>query len=167
MSKVDIRIPQIARMRVAGLKDAVIAATVGLSPPGLARILALPEYKEVEDSILQGTISKMDLALAGRADLCRQEFKVGVPMAMRTLLDTVQQRRDLRASLKAAEEILDRDPDRTFVKVSKVEPAVQTPTLTGEVLQALAPQADKVTSSLKGVAPSAENPAPAASEKVQ
>jgi hypothetical protein len=151
MSKVDLRIPQIARMRVAGHRDAIIAQTVGLTPAGLARILALPEYKDVEQAVLQGTISKMDMALAGRADLLRQEFKVGVPLAMRTLLEAVQQRRDLRAALEASKELLDRDPDRVFAKASRQPEAPTVPTLSGEVLQALAPSADAVQTKLAGV----------------
>jgi hypothetical protein len=154
MSKVDIRIPQIARMRVAGHRDAIIAQTVGLTPAGLARIVALPEYKDVENAVLQGTISKMDIALAGRADLLRQEFKVGVPMAMRTLLEAVQQRRDLRASLQAASEILDRDPDRVFAKAGRTDSQPQVPTLSGEVLSALQTGADAVATKLANVVPS-------------
>ena len=153
MSKVDIRIPQIARMRVAGHKDAFIASVVGLTPAGLARIVSLPEYKDVENAVLSGTISKMDMALAGRADLLRQEFKVGVPLAMRTLLEAVQQRRDLRAALEASKELLDRDPDRVFVKASRSETAAQQSiTIPGEVLTALAPSADSVATSSSATA---------------
>ena len=149
MSTVDIRLPQIARLRVAGHKDSIIAGCVGLTEAGLRRILALPEYKALEDAVLQGTISKMDLALAGRADALRQEFKVGVPLAMRTLLEAVQQRRDLRASLDAAKEILDRDPDKVFTKTSRVEASSSlAPTLTGETLAAISGGADKVATSL-------------------
>lgn len=115
-AKVQIRMQQIARLRVAGVKDAVIAASVGLTPAGLARIVALDEFKDLQDSILHGTISKMDQALAGKADLIKQQFREGVPLAMRTLLETVTQRRDLRAAMAAASEILDRDPDGTLLK---------------------------------------------------
>jgi hypothetical protein len=158
MSKVDLRIPQIARMRVAGQKDAVIAGAVGLTPQGLARILSLPEYKDVERAVLTGTVTKMDMALAGnRAALC-QEFKVGVPLAMRTLLEAVQQRRDLRASLEAAKEILDRDPDRVFTKSRADGVGGGPPTLDAGTLASLSGNADKVATSLKGVVASAQPP---------
>jgi len=146
MSKVDLRLPQIARLRVAGARDAVIASAVGLSPMGLARILSLPEYKLCEQQVLDTLVGKMDTALAGKADLLRQQFSVGVPMAMRALLDSVQQRRDLKASLEAAKELLDRDPDRTFSK--QPSSASAQPTLSAELLAQLAPTADKVATSV-------------------
>lgn len=155
-----MRIAQIARLRVAGQRDSVIAQAVGLSPQGLARILSLPEYKDAEDCVLRGVITDMDQALAGRADLLRKQFQVGVPLAMRTLLDAVQQRRDLRASLEAAREILDRDPDRVFVK-QRGPLENQPPTLDAATLISLSSNADKVATSvatLKGVTPSAASP---------
>ena len=140
MSKVDLRMPQIARLRVQGQKDSVIAAAVGLTPAGLARILSLPEYKDIEQAVLNGTVTKMDQQLAGNRAALMQEFKVGVPLAMRTLLEAVQQRRDLRTAMAAASEILDRDPDRIFSKAKGDAP--QAPTLDGNALAALAGHAD-------------------------
>lgn len=134
---------QIARMRVRGLADAVIASAVGLTPPGLSRIIALPEYKDLEQSILDGVCSQMDQALAGNAEAMRREFKVGVPLAMRALLDGVMQRRDLKASMIAAREILDRDPDRVFAKQSDSVSAAQ-PGLSNEQIAEIAAKADKV-----------------------
>lgn len=140
MSKVDLRMPQIARLRVQGQKDSVIAAAVGLTPAGLARILSLPEYKDIENAVLNGTVTKMDQQLAGNRAALMQEFKVGVPLAMRTLLEAVQQRRDLRTAMAAASEILDRDPDRVFAKNKAEGP--QVPTLDGNALAALTGHAD-------------------------
>jgi len=126
-----IKIEQIARLRVAGIKDVRIAALVNLTNSGLQRILATPDYQEHEAAVLAGTITKMDEALAGRVNEMKQEFAVGVPAAMRALLETVTQRRDLRARLAAASEILDRDPDRAFAKtrlgISEVAPGVTLP----------------------------------------
>lgn len=119
-SRVRMKIEQIARLRVAGIKDGRIAEMLGMSPPGLARILALQEYKAAEDAVLSGTITKMDEALAGKADEIRKMYAVGVPAAMRALLDAVTQRRDLRCAVTAATEMLDRDPDRTFQKQKDV-----------------------------------------------
>jgi len=147
--RINIKIEQIARLRVAGIKDVRIAALVGLTNSGLQRILALPEYQEHEQSILDGTISKMDEALAGRVQEMKREFSVGVPAAMRALLETVTQRRDLRARLAAASEILDRDPDRAFAKTrlgqSEVAPGVSLP---DAVLEVAAKQGAAVAASL-------------------
>lgn len=114
--RVKIIIEQLARMRVAGIRDNVIAAKLGMSQGGLSRILALPEYQDCEAAVLSGTVSKMDAALAGRADALNQYFKQGVPVALRALVESVTQSRDLRARISAASEILDRDPDRQFAK---------------------------------------------------
>ena len=119
--KVHIKIEQIARLRIAGhISDERIARLLGLTRSGLSRILALPEYIECEQASLSGTISKMDEALAGKADIIRKVFAVGVPLAMRALVETVMQRKDLRACMHAATELLDRDPEHTFSK-SRVE----------------------------------------------
>jgi hypothetical protein len=114
--KVRIKIPQIARWRVAGIKDTKIAELLHMSNPGLARILATPEYKEFEAAYLAGQLTEMDRKMAGRIDLIHQEMRGAVPAAMRCLVETVTQKRDLKAALEAAKEILDRDPDRTLGK---------------------------------------------------
>lgn len=114
--KVKILIEQIARFRVAGIRDGVIAAKMNISQSGLSRIVALPDYKDVEEATLNGTVSKMDEALAGRADALREYAKHGVPVALRALLEAATQQRDLRARISAASEILDRDPDKLFAK---------------------------------------------------
>ncbi len=118
----NIKIQQIARMRVAGIKDVVIASHLGYSTSGLARILKLPDYQELEEAILSGVISKMDESLAGRSEAMHEEFAVGVPLAMRALLDAARQRKDVKASISAAAEILERDPKRTFSKRKEDQP---------------------------------------------
>lgn len=115
-TKVQIKIPQIARWRVAGIKDTKIAELLHMSGPGLARILATPEYKEFEAAYLSGQLTEMDRRMAGRIDAIQQEMRCAVPAAMRCLVETVTQKRDLKAALEAAKEILDRDPDRTLGK---------------------------------------------------
>lgn len=112
--QVNIRLQQIARLKVAGLKREQIAKAVGLTPAGVDRILALDEYKAEEEKVLAETVGAMDRALVGKADLIRQEAREAVPVAIRTLLETARQRKDLRAALAASKEILDRDPDRTL-----------------------------------------------------
>ena len=115
-----LKITQIARLRLTGVKDVVIARTVGLRPCSLVRILRTPDYKEYESSILQGHLSKMDENLANNRDLMLHRQKAAVSMAQRTIIEVAQQRLDLRSALSAAKEILDRDPDRTLVKEQPV-----------------------------------------------
>lgn len=107
-----IRIQQIARYRVAGTKDQTIAQLLGITPAALKFITDKVEYKEVEEAILIGQLTEMDLALAGKVDPLRQEIRNAVPAALRCLVDAVTQRRDLRTALAASVEILKRDPDR-------------------------------------------------------
>lgn len=143
--KVHILIQQIARFRVAGIRDGVIAAKLNISQSGLSRILSLPDYKDEEQAVLQGTVSKMDEALAGRADALKEYAKQGVPVALRALLEAATQQRDLRARISAASEILDRDPDRLFAKgQARLEPTA--PGISEETLKALDGVADKTAS---------------------
>lgn len=123
-SKVQMKLEQIARLRVAGNKDLAIAEEIGLSYAGLARILALPEYKECEARVHDELIGKMDNALADsrtelirkkKAEALKQQIRDAVPDALQNVLDAVQQKRDLRASL----ELLDRDPDCVAIKRNK------------------------------------------------
>jgi hypothetical protein len=107
-----IRIQQIARYRVAGTKDQTIAQLLSITPAALKFITDKVEYKEVEEAILIGQLTEMDLALAGKVDPLRQEIRNAVPAALRCLVDAVTQRRDLRTALAASVEILKRDPDR-------------------------------------------------------
>jgi len=146
-TKVLIKIEQIARLRVGGISDDKICAMLNITRSGLSRILTLADYKETEDAVLMGTVTKMDEALAGRAALIRQTFAVGVPAAMRALLETVTQKRDLRARLEAAREFLDRDPDRTFTKDrTQVTPEVSLP---DKVLESAEVDGEKVAAAIK------------------
>lgn len=127
-TRVLLKIEQIARLRVAGnISDGKIAEMFGLTQSGFSRIIATQEYKDAEAQVLANTITKLDESLAGRADLIRETYKVAVPAATRALLDAVLQRRDLRASISAATEILDRDPDRTYTKASRVATGSEAP----------------------------------------
>jgi hypothetical protein len=115
-AKVHLKIPQIARWRVAGVSDVKIAQLLNMTTSGLARILATPEYKEFEASYLSGQLTEMDRRMAGRIEEIHKEARAAVPAAMRCLVEAVTQKKDLRAAIDAAKEILDRDPDRTLVK---------------------------------------------------
>jgi hypothetical protein len=140
--KVKILIEQIARLRVGGIRDNVIAAKLNISQSGFSRIISLPDYKDVEQAVLHGTVSKMDEALAGRADALKEYAKQGVPVALRALLEAATQQRDLRARISAASEILDRDPDRLFAK-GQVRAEENAPPVSEEMLKALDGAADK------------------------
>lgn len=114
------KLNQIARLRLfSGLKDFQVAQLIGLSQGGLSRIIALPEYQEMEAALLETGITKLDEAVAGKAEEMKKLFAPAVPAAMRTLMETVTQRRDLRAAVAASIEVLDRDPEHTFSKASR------------------------------------------------
>lgn len=111
-AQTKIRIEQIARYRIAGIRDFRIAEILKITPAALKFITEKVEYKEVEEALLVGHLTEMDLALAGQVDPLRQEIRNAVPAALRCLVDAVNQRRDLRTALAASVEILKRDPDR-------------------------------------------------------
>lgn len=140
--RVKIAIQQIARMRIAGIRDGVIAAKLGMSQSGLSRILALQEYRDEEDAALHGTISKMDEALAGRAEDLKNYARQGIPVALRALVEAVTQQKDLRARISAASELLDRDPDRNFVK-GQAKLDANAPAVSEQFLEGLTANADK------------------------
>ncbi len=137
-------------MRVAGIRDGVIAAKLGLSQSGLSRIVALPEYQDLEQATLLGVTSKMDEALAGRVQALKDYFERSVPVALRTMFEVCQQRRDLRAALNAASEICDRDPKKTFAK-SHASLGADAPGVPAELLNTIAADADKVVADAKKV----------------
>lgn len=150
------KLNQIARLRLfSGLKDYQIAQLLGLSQGGFSRIISLPEYQEEETRQLNGGISKLDEALAGKQEEMKKAFQVGVPMAMRTLMEAVQQRRDLRSAIAASVELLDRDPERTFVKPGKGVAESPTANIPGSVLAAALSATNEVA---KSVAASAKVP---------
>lgn len=147
--RVGIKVAQIARLRTSGnIKDERICEMFGMTRSGLSRILATPEYQQEEEAVLNGTLSKMDEALAGRAEEMKKTFSVGVPAAMRALLETVAQRKDLRARMEAAKEILDRDPERTFSRFRVAQGLPQNTAIPDAVLGATAETADSVAATI-------------------
>jgi len=111
-AQTKVRIEQIARYRIAGVRDFRIAELLGIDISTMRSIVAKPEYKETEEALLLGHLTEMDFALAGRVDPLRQQVRNAVPGALRCLVDACNQRRDLRTALAASVEILKRDPDR-------------------------------------------------------
>lgn len=144
----NIKIPQVARWRIAGVTDKKIAQMLGMSTGGLARLLASPEYIEHEAALMNAHLSSMDRALAGKVDAIHNELRQAVPAAVRCLVDTVTQRRDLKAAMAAAKEILDRDPDRTLV-ATEGEEAV-APGVPASVLDAAAEEGNKIAKDYEG-----------------
>jgi len=110
----NIKIPQIVRWRVSGIGDKKIAELMHMTPSGLAQLLATPDYQDAEKAYMDGHLSDMDRAMAGKVAVIKQGLREAVPAALRTLVDTVTQRRDMKAAFMAAKEILDRDPDRSL-----------------------------------------------------
>jgi hypothetical protein len=147
-AKTNIKIPQIVRWRVAGISDVKIQKMLGMSSSGLAQILATPEYIEEEAAYLNGHLSAMDRALAGKVEAIHQSMRQAVPAALRCLVDTVTQRRDLKAAMQAAKEILDRDPDRTLVTSTSDEAVA--PGIPAEVIEAAAAEGNAIAKNYDG-----------------
>lgn len=115
-----MKLNTIARLRLfSGMKDGPIATLCGMTQSGLSRLIALPEYQEIEQQQLAGGITKLDEAVAGKAEEMKKIFAPAIPAAMRTLQEMVLQRRDLRAAVAASIEVLDRDPEHTFAKANR------------------------------------------------
>ena len=114
--KVRLKIEQIARLRSNGIKDKQILVLLTISQGCLSRILRLQEYKDAENALLIGSLSTFDELIAQKTDAMKKYFAAAIPASMRALVDTVLQKRDLKARLDAARELLDRDPKKTFTK---------------------------------------------------
>jgi hypothetical protein len=140
----NIKIPQIARWRIAGVSDKMIAQEMHMTVSGLAQLLATQEYQDYEAALMNGHLTAMDAALKGKVNLIHEELRQAVPAAVRFLVDAVTQRRDMRTAFAAAKEILDRDPDRTLPATDS-EAAV-APGVPAAVLDAAAIEGNKIAS---------------------
>lgn len=144
-----LRWEQIARMRLGGVAPKYIADLLGVDIHTYYALINRPEYKEMEEALALGHLTKMDEALAGRTELLRQEFRIGVPAAIRALIDAVTQRRDLKACISAAVELIELDPDKTFSRARGEGEAAQDVGPVPEVmLKNLQAEADVVAASL-------------------
>jgi len=117
--KVFLKMTQIARMRIRGYKDGIIASHFGLSQSGLARIISDPTYIEIQAQVLETVNAGLDAGLKNDHDELKRKFEKYVPFAMQALIDTVMQSRDLKMKMEAAKEIFDRDPNKSFAKADK------------------------------------------------
>ena len=117
--KVWLKIEQIARLRCASIADNQIKRMCSISTPCFNRIIRLQEYKDTEEGIYAGTLTKYDQIFGSNIEAMKQLYAAAVPASMRALVDGVLQKRDLKTRLESAREILDRDPKKTFVKDSR------------------------------------------------
>jgi hypothetical protein len=147
--KVYLKIVQIARLRVRGLKDADIAKHFDLSQGGFARLVASDEYKRVEEEVLNQQVARLDKTGADALSALQKKFSsVGIPLAVQGLLDTAMQNRDLKAKLAACSELFDRDPNRAFAK-GNVNPQGAQP-LSDISLEQMSTDSSKVMSEVMG-----------------
>ena len=140
----NVKIPQIVRWRIAGVTDIHIARLLGIGLAALQAIYRLPEYQAQETAYLNGHISAMDKAMAGRVDAIRDECRQAVPAALRALVDCVTQRKDLKAALAASKELLDRDPDRILPSVAKEDEAKLASQVPEAILEAAAERGNSI-----------------------
>jgi hypothetical protein len=122
--RVTIKAEQIARMVVKGMKGTQIAIEMGMSYDGVTRILRNPDYLRIEEQVRNGVLGGMDARLDARAQM-GVEVEEAVPEALGVLLEAVKKKRDLKAAL----ELLDRDPQRQFAKAKPQAIAAPTPGL--------------------------------------
>jgi hypothetical protein len=148
----------VARYRVSGrFSDARVAELVGLTQSGLAALIRNPDYIEIESALLEGRLSKIDEELAGDDAAQKEVMRRAVPAALTTLVETVLQRRNLPAALKAAEMILNRDPDKSFADGTRTSQGnagggdSDAPTLPADIVASLAVEGNKVVTEIRSV----------------
>lgn len=150
-SPTKIKVPQIARWRIAGVSEVKIADLLGVTVQSIRQIVQSQEYIDEEQAVLAGQITAMDEALAGKVDVIRQNFRGAVPMAMRALVESVLQTKDLKTRMAAAKEILDRDPDRTLPVVElRAEDDAQKKQIPDEVLAQAVVESNNIHDALNG-----------------
>lgn len=146
-----LRIQRIARMEVVGISDRMICDNERIDYPQLRYLRSLSEYQEVKEDLLQGHLTEMDKAMAGKVDIIRQEVRAAVPSALRCIIEVANQRRDLRTALQASIELLKRDPDRTLMSSDESSTAQLTDSvrLPDAIVDSVSSEADKMASSIR------------------
>jgi hypothetical protein len=143
-----IKIAQIARWRICGVSIVRCAELLGMTAVGVSKICESQDYKEYEEALLNGHLSEMDKAMAGRVDVIRDQFRTAVPAACRAIVDAVTQRRDLKTALAAAREILERDPDKTLPTQIPTEQEQKQNQLPDEVLAQAVVESNEIAHAL-------------------
>lgn len=142
-------------MVVKGIPLSRIAVEMGMSYDGLRRITMQPEYQKIEEAVRRQVTAKMDARLARRADM-EDEVDDAVPEALQILLDGVRRKRDMRAAL----ELLDRDPSRQFTKGGSAKPLNPNPSsipgLSTDMLSAVVKHADTAAEQVNNAKPTAQ-----------
>jgi len=121
----------IAQLVLAGIKPPKIAHALGLRHIQLASIMDTAEYEAVEQRITNHSIQKMqDIADARleRGLALKEEVEDAVGEAIQLLLKKLRKDEDLKAAL----EILDRDPRHQFAKASRQDPRENAPSISAE-----------------------------------
>ena len=110
-----------------------------MSYEGLIRVTRCQEYLQIEERVRNAVVGTMDARLAKRAEM-ETEVEDAVPEALQVLLDNVRKKGDLRAAL----EVLDRDPSHQFGKTARVPPPVDTlkPSISSEALASAVKEAE-------------------------
>lgn len=145
-----LKVSQIARLRIMGTKDTVIAKALSLSASGFQRIIRTQFYRDYEQAVLNGHISKLDEKLAANRNLLRRQATNMLPEALRGLGELARQRKDLKTALEAQRDILRIDPDKTFTVDSAKTVTVHggTTALPAAFFEAIAKDADGVSVSI-------------------
>jgi len=130
----DMTAELVAQLVVAGVARPKIARALDMTYVALDRIMTTPEYQAIEDRIAARTKKKMeeltDERLKQRLGL-KDEVEDAVAEAIDVLLCKL--RKKDKDQLRAALEILDRDPLHDFTKASRqVDNRGKTPSLSPE-----------------------------------
>jgi hypothetical protein len=100
---------EIARQLLKGRSPQSTARQMGMSYEALIRITATAEYQEIEAGVAKTLGDKA--VKAGPRSRIQEEMEELIPQAFRVLQEKLEKR-----DLKAALEILDRDPERQLAK---------------------------------------------------
>lgn len=136
---VEIQSKQIAEMIAHGVPRPQIAREMGLTFEGLKRILRCVEYLDIESKVREEVAAEWANRLKKRTEM-ELELENLLPEAMAVLAEHVREKRDLRAAM----EVLERDPIHQFAKVSRVDiKEAANPIMSGEALASALKQADR------------------------
>ena len=129
----DMTAELIAELVVAGVARPKIARALGMTYLALDRIMSTPEYQAIEDRIAARTKRKMEELADARLEK-RLGLKVEVEDAVAKAIDILLAKlTDPKEQLRAALEILDRDPLHDFTKASRQkDPREKAPSISSE-----------------------------------
>ena len=130
----EIRAELIANMVVAGVERPKIARALDMTYPNLRQLMSTPEYQIIEERIANQVKGQMDEITSERVKrrlALKEEVEDAVSDAIQVLLQKLRKDKDLRAAL----EILDRDPQHDFAKGSRqAEVKLKTPAISSEAM---------------------------------